>query len=121
MNSILSLIIAIILGIIGQTCLKLGANAFKTMDLSKLNASAMIKIFSTPTILAGVILYGLSSVFWILTLTKEDLSFAYPMLAISYVAITLISVFLFNEKITMLRGAGIALVTIGAILIGAKK
>lgn len=113
----LLLAVAIILGILGQLCLKFGANFFKTIDLSKISISALLPLFTNPYIVFGVIAYMSSAVFWILALTKVELSFAYPLISVSYVVVSILSSFLFNEKITLMRWLGIILISLGAFFI----
>ena len=45
MNSIVMLIIAIVLGIAGQLCLKLGANFFSSIDLSDLSIQNLLRSY----------------------------------------------------------------------------
>jgi len=117
MNAMFLLALAIILGILGQICLKFGANFFKTIDLSSLSASSLLPLFTNPYVVFGVIAYMSSAVFWILTLTKVELSFAYPLISVSYVVVSLLSAVLFNEKITVMRWLGIILIALGAFFI----
>jgi drug/metabolite transporter (DMT)-like permease len=62
-------------------------------------------------------LYIIGFVVWIAALTKLDVSFMYPMLALAYVLVAVLAAVFLKEEITLLRWTGIALVTIGAILL----
>jgi multidrug transporter EmrE-like cation transporter len=42
-------------------------------------------------VLIGIVGYGISAFVWLLVLSMADLSFAYPFLAVSYVAIIIVS------------------------------
>lgn len=48
-------------------------------------------IIFNPYVLLGLSVYVFSAVAWLLVLSSADLSFAYPFLAISYVAIIILS------------------------------
>jgi len=57
---------------------------------------------------------------WLVVLSQVDVSYAYPLLAISYVFVAIYSWIFFGENITTYRALGIILITIGAILINLK-
>ena len=48
-------------------------------------------ILTNGHVLLGIAVYVISAFTWLLVLSKADLSFAYPFLAISYVAIIIVS------------------------------
>jgi drug/metabolite transporter (DMT)-like permease len=56
-----------------------------------------------------------------LAIEREQLSFAYPFMALSFVLVPLASKFLFGEPISPLQYAGIVLVTIGVGLNAAGR
>jgi drug/metabolite transporter (DMT)-like permease len=76
-----------------------------------------VQVFTRPLILLGVFLYAVSAFFWIIALSKSQLSFAYPMLSIGYVLIFFLSVWLFKEPFSILRLIGTAIVCAGVVLV----
>ena len=52
-------------------------------------------IVLNPYVLLGLCVYFFSALAWLMVLTAADLSFAYPFLAVSYVAIIIISPIVF--------------------------
>lgn len=74
-----------------------------------------------PYCFAGLVAYALSTVCWLAILSKVDLSFAYPMISIGYVAVLLMGAFVFGEEVTMLRWLGVMLIGIGIISIFSEE
>ena len=65
----------------------------------------------------GLACYGFSAVTWLMTLAKVDLSFAFPMLSLGFVATAVYSWLYFGEQISVNRILGIGLVVLGVLFI----
>jgi multidrug transporter EmrE-like cation transporter len=100
---------SILLGALAQIALKYGAN--------KGAVSSGLVGFINPQIITGLGLYGLSALLWIYALSKVQLSFAYPMVALGYVVVTVLSYVIFKEDISTLRISGLSVIVIGVIMI----
>lgn len=70
-------------------------------------------------ILGGLVAYGVSLIAWLNVLARIPLSFAYPMLGISYVLVYIgaIASPLLAEALTPMRAAGVLLVACGAAVV----
>lgn len=117
MPIIVYIIIAIVLSVISQLLTKAGLNALGNLDLSHGFTSFYLKIFLSPWVILGVVAYTIAGFFWLYSLTKVDLSFAYPFLALSYVLILLFSRVFFYESVSPLRWAGVLVICLGVILV----
>lgn len=89
----------------GQFLFKKGLNTFP-------------EVFLNFTLLSGFILYGLALVILLYSLKRGDLSVLYPIFALSYVWVLILSGFLLNEAITGLKIMGVGLIFLGVSLIG---
>jgi multidrug transporter EmrE-like cation transporter len=69
-------------------------------------------------LLAGYALYGLSTVLLILALRDGELSLLYPVIALTYVWVTVLSFLIFHESINPLKMAGIAIIVSGVTVLG---
>jgi len=78
--------------------------------------SAITGIMTTG-VMIGLVLYGVGTLLWLQVLARVNLSQAYPFVGLGFVLTTLFGVVLFGETVTMLRGAGIALVSVGIFAI----
>ncbi|NPV46906.1 MAG: multidrug resistance protein [Armatimonadetes bacterium] len=107
------LVVAILLGAAGQIALKSGLNRLG----AKPSPVVVLKSIFTPLIFTGFACYGLSSILYLLALSRLELSYAYPMVALSYVVVTFLSWRLLGEAVPLLRTAGLAVICIGVILV----
>lgn len=114
--SYLLVISSILLGAVGQVLMKLGTSKLGLMAEQPLLRKLML-IFSHPNILEGLLCYGLSAVFWIFGLSRLPLSQAYPMVAIGYVIVFILAVFLFKETVTVYKISGLLFIIIGVIFL----
>lgn len=116
------LAVAIALSVSGELLLKLGMNryaaAFGALDLSPATLlPTLLRVFTQPLIALGFIFVFGASIFWLAVLSRVNLSFAYPMLALGYVLTALCSRLLFDELISPTRWAGIVIICIGVVLV----
>lgn len=109
--------LAILFNIVGQLSLKWSMLHFKNFSISPFSISKILKLMIAPFSLIGIMFYAISAIFWMLALTKIELSVAYPMLSIGYILIFFISILLFNEPFKVIRLLGVLLITTGVYLI----
>jgi multidrug transporter EmrE-like cation transporter len=101
-----------------QLLLKAGARALGYGPLQLSNAAAMLeRALMNGPILAGLACYVVSVGFWILALTRVDVSVAYPMLSIGYVVNAVAAAALFSEQLSAQRLTGIGVIVVGCWLI----
>ena len=67
---------------------------------------------------AGLIMYSLGAVLFILALKFGDLSLVYPIISLSFVWVALLSFFFLNESLSVSKLTGIPLILTGVCLIG---
>lgn len=117
MSAVPHILAAVMLSVGSQVFVKIGLRSLGNIDLSEGLISFYLKIFLSPFVVIGVLLYTFSVFFWLYALSKVDLSFAYPFLALSYVLILLFCRFFLGESISPLRWAGILVICFGIVLI----
>jgi drug/metabolite transporter (DMT)-like permease len=71
-----------------------------------------------PRLWAGLALFGISAVFWLVVLSKVPLSFAYPFVGLSYIVIVLVARVVLHEHVPLLRWVGVAVVALGIAIVG---
>jgi multidrug transporter EmrE-like cation transporter len=76
-----------------------------------------LQLFSKPLVIFSLILYLLAGFFWLVALSKVELSVAYPMLSLGYVAIFFLSWLLLSEKVSVMRFLGTAIIGFGIFLL----
>ncbi|NLK20511.1 MAG: EamA family transporter [Epulopiscium sp.] len=114
MKNLSVILTSVILGAIGQVILKVGANKLGEFSLS-LNTlyKDLISIIKTPEIVLGVVFFFMSFLLWIKVLTKNELSYSYPMVSLNYIIIMIISFFIFHEEISIKKIIGTILIVLG--------
>jgi drug/metabolite transporter (DMT)-like permease len=71
-----------------------------------------------PRLWAGLILFGISSLFWLVVLSRVPLSVAYPFVGISYIFVVTFARFVLHENVPASRWLGVAVVALGIAIIG---
>jgi multidrug transporter EmrE-like cation transporter len=104
------------LAIAGQLLMKRGMIAFGTFPVSQMLVK-VIPMFLNPWVFIGFVCFGLSSLFWLVVLSRMELSLVYPMVSVAYVIVALFSWYFFKENLTVIRWAGIAVIILGVVLI----
>lgn len=113
---IIMMLINTFLNVSGQLFLKSGMNIVKKMGgLSTLDF--FIKSFLSPFILIGLFFYFISLLLWLIVLSKAELSFAYPLISLSYVFVMLFSYFFLHESVGILRVLGVFLIISGVVFV----
>jgi multidrug transporter EmrE-like cation transporter len=110
------IIISILLNAVGQLFLKGGTEKVGVIHLDNV-LSLLWDIVFNPMILTGIICYTVSLGLWIMALSRVEVSFAYPMLSLGYVVTAIAAYFLFDEPLSLMRMAGIAVIIVGVYMI----
>lgn len=112
--SIFLVFVCTILGAAAQILMKTGTQAAQKDGALQL----LIAIFHTPTLFAGYALYGLSTLVLVVALKYGELSILYPVIALTYVWVTALSVLIYGESVNPLKLMGLATVVFGVALLG---
>ena len=112
-------LICILAGAAGQIFWKEGMSSIDKINGMKdlLQVKTVLIIFTNKYILLGIFLYAVSVFLWLGAMSTLDISFMYPLLSLGYVITAILASVFIGENITLMRGAGIALVTAGCFLI----
>ena len=76
-----------------------------------------LKAFSNPYVLGALAAVFIGGLAWIATVSKSDISRSYPVLALSYVLVVLLTVLIFKENVSAIRWAGIVIICVGVFLV----
>ncbi|MCS7193109.1 MAG: multidrug resistance protein [Armatimonadetes bacterium] len=112
------IIIATLLGGIGQALIKYGVT---NTEAGSGLVSTAIRLMLSPGVIAGLCAYALSSVFYVMVVRAKGLSFAYPFVAANQIIVFLIAWLLFREAIPLLRVFGLVAICVGVMLIALSK
>jgi drug/metabolite transporter (DMT)-like permease len=98
-----------LLGAAAQILMKVGMAHFQ------LNLWAMM---TNLPLIAGYALYGVFTLVLVLALREGELSMLYPIIALTYVWVTLLSYWLLREPPNIYKNVGIATIVIGVAVLG---
>lgn len=109
----------ITVGAFGGILMKMGATKIGHVEIHSLwqLIEFLFKLFTNPQSLAGIFLYFLSAVTWSYLLTKLDISFVQPILALTYVVTPILAIFLLHENVPTLRWLGIVVIIFGVFIV----
>ncbi len=78
----------------------------------------VVRVLSSGYIWLGITCLLAFFVAYMLVLTWADYSYVQPASAFSYAVVAILGYFLLNEKVSLLRGAGIAVICVGVLIVG---
>jgi len=103
---------------IGQLTLKYTLNSFGAITWSKeLLISNFFMIFQTPLIWLAIFFMVGSAFTYLLALSKTSLSFAYPILSVGYIVVSVLSWYFFGEIMTITKVIGLIIIGLGVIML----
>ena len=114
-RSFLLVVCCTVIGAAAQVLIKKGAGALGPNPTILHTALAMVL---TPTLFAGYSMYGVSTVLLVLALRHGQLSLLYPVFAMTYVWVTVLSVLVFHESMNPYKIAGIVIIVGGIAVLG---
>ena len=116
-SSIIFVLISVTLGVFGQISLKHGLNKFGKIEMKDFLTERVVHLIKEKFIILGIVLYILATLIWLVVLSQEEISFAYPLAAIGYIIVAIIGKVFFNENLSIFRVVGILLIVIGVYFI----
>ncbi len=114
MKGLLFILVSVVCNVIGQLSMKYAMIKYGEVNFQVVKIlNIAFDIFTKPFIILGLFCYFISAFFWIIALSKLELSLAYPMMSIGYVLIFFLSWWLFKENVTAVRFLGVFLICLG--------
>ena len=112
-------LVGILMGAFGGILMKLGANHIGHIEIQSVwqLINYLFKLFTDIQALVGIFLYFLSAVVWSYLLTRFDISFVQPILALTYVATPILAIFILRENVPVMRWVGILIIIIGVFVV----
>lgn len=111
-NAILLMILCTIFTSLGEILWKFGVN--------KIEMSAWITFFNLPFVM-GFVSYGIGAILILLAFQRGELSILYPIIATSYVWVSLISPWLFpTDSMNIWKWVGVLIILASVSILGWK-
>ncbi len=108
----------VMLNAAAQILMKMGTNAVGHFEFSAQNIVPIgWKLATEWHIVTALFCYAVSVVVWILALSRVQVSIAYPMLSLGYVAVAFATWWLFAEPLTVTKLTGIGVIILGVVIL----
>ena len=79
---------------------------------------AVLGMFTNPLLFTGYALYGINTVLLSVALRDAELSVVYPIIALTYVWVSILSYAILHESMNAFKIAGIATIVFGVSILG---
>jgi len=116
---LLILLIGLVFEATGVVLLKKGIT--QVGEVKKINATEIGRVVKSGitniTILLGVFFEALFFACLLILMSKSDISFLWPLTALSFVMTTFAALIFLGEKVSAVRWAGVVFIVVGAALI----
>lgn len=76
-----------------------------------------MNVLINPTVITGLILYGLGAVLWLAVLARLDVTQAYPFVGLGFIFTLILGYLFLNEPVGFQRLIGTLLITAGVVLV----
>jgi len=116
LRSFLLIVLTVIINTAGQFIVKTGVNRIGAVSFT--NVQSFMRALTSGYVLLGFAIYFVSALLWISILSKTDLSWAFPILSLSYVLTALLSPALLHESFSVLRLVGTLVICLGVFIVG---
>jgi multidrug transporter EmrE-like cation transporter len=118
--SVALLIVSVGFAIAGQLTLKSAMNQIGRIGSREVSnpTQTIARAVKKPRLWGGLVLFGVSAVFWLVVLSRFPLSVAYPFVGVSYIGVVAFSRLFLHEHVPLLRWLGVVVVALGITIVG---
>jgi drug/metabolite transporter (DMT)-like permease len=109
--------VSVALSAVAQLFLKRGLTKVQSRHQGSGVFSLGLSIISEVLIWSWGLCFVAAMGLWLAGLQKLDLSYAYPLVSVGYILVTVLSFFLFKERVDTRRWLAVAVISVGVILI----
>jgi drug/metabolite transporter (DMT)-like permease len=118
--SLVLVLCSVALAATGQLMLKTGMR-IATERAAAGEGSLVVKAATSPFVIFGLMIFAVSAVTWLATLSRVPLSIAYPFNALGFIAILTASAIILGEKTNVWTWVGTSIVVVGIIIVVSTK
>ena len=116
-RSFILVFLCTLVGALAQMLIKTGASTVTRPGFF----GAILAMLTNPPLFAGYCLYGFNTILMVLALRDGELSIIYPVIALTYVWVSLLSMWIFHEPMNVFKAVGIAVIVAGVAVLGRSK
>ena len=117
MKDMLLIFFSVLLAAFAQLLLKHGMMKVGRISSITSAPSMLLNALMSPIVIAGLAIFGISALSWLVVLSRVNLSIAYPMVSLGYVVTVFFSWLIFKESMTSITIMGCLAIALGVFLI----
>ena len=107
--------------VLGCTVLGAAAQILFKFGLKLMPQVSPLAVLTNLPLMAGLTLYGASTLLLVLALREGELSLLYPVISLTYAWVAVLSVVWLGEQMDALKVAGIVVIIAGVALLGRSR
>jgi multidrug transporter EmrE-like cation transporter len=107
--------------VFGCTVLGAAAQILFKFGLKLMPQGSPLADLTNLPLMAGLTLYGASTLLLVLALREGELSLLYPVISLTYAWVAVLSVVWLGERMDALKAAGIVVIIAGVALLGRSR
>jgi len=115
------LLVALALGAAGQVSMKYGMGRYTSAHGEIKGLAMLLAAMTQWGVICGLGCFVLSSMLYLVLMSKMPLSVLYPMVALNYVFVTILSRIFFQDHPNALRIAGLAVIIGGVSMVAMSQ
>ena len=108
------------IGAAAQILMKIGAGKIPNVSGAAILANPLIILGDIP-LMGGLSCYGLFTLLLIFALRDGELSVIYPVIALTYVWVTFLSIVVFHEAMNPFKVCGVIVIVLGVSILGRNR
>ncbi|MDR2638588.1 MAG: EamA family transporter [Helicobacteraceae bacterium] len=118
MKDIWIILLSVLLNVAAQLLIRSGMLSIGNITIGDEFIKALPSMLLNYKLWLAMFSYVLSFAIWMVVLSKYEVSFAYPFIALGFALITICGYIFFNETISWLKILGIGLICLGVLCVG---
>lgn len=116
-KNIVLIVFSVLVAAFAQLVLKQGMTRVGRISSVSSAPSMLLNAITTPLVILGLALFGISAISWLIVLSRAPLSTAYPMVSLGYVFTIFISWARFHEPVKAVTIVGCLAIILGVFLV----
>ena len=112
------IIVTVILNAVSQLLMKTGMDQVGKAELSSSKVLSLLMSAATnPLIILGLASMTISMATHLMSLSRFDVSFAFPFISLAYAIVAAWGYFVMGENVSAQRAAGIGIIVLGTVVL----
>jgi multidrug transporter EmrE-like cation transporter len=110
----LPILICVVCGVGGNLTLKWGMQGYQPEADKGVVVQLILRILTSPVLIGGLVLYGVSMLSWLRLISTQKLSFVYPVfVSMSFMLVMSASAYIFHEQVKWTQAVGCVVIVTG--------